>query len=128
MQTAFFFIGGMADLFLSVMMWFIFDNENAPTVFVDGERVYVVSDVIKSSQSAINADCNDEEPEEEEVNYHANRQTGSSFTGISKRMIQQFFHDMEGPDRGWKPDYDEVLEEGDRDELILENDYNAPIK
>jgi hypothetical protein len=39
----------MADLFLSVMMWFIFDNENAPTVFVDGERVYVVSDVIKSS-------------------------------------------------------------------------------
>ena len=49
MTTAFFFIGGMADLFLSVMMWFIFDNDNAPTVFVDGERVYVVSDVIKSS-------------------------------------------------------------------------------
>ena len=42
MTSAFYFFGGLADLFLSLMLWFILDSEKAATVLVDGDRVYAV--------------------------------------------------------------------------------------
>ena len=42
MFSAFLFFGGLADLFLSLMLWFILDSEKAATVLVDGDRVYAV--------------------------------------------------------------------------------------
>ena len=91
MQTAQYFFGGLADLFLSVMIWFILDTSKAPTVYIDGERVYVVSNVIKSGTTAINNDCGDEQIEEEEENEAVGRSAAASFSGISRCMIQQFF-------------------------------------
>ncbi len=57
MTSAFFFFGGLADLFLSLMLWFILDSEKAAIVLVDGDRVYSVEDVIRQRHSSINVDC-----------------------------------------------------------------------
>ncbi len=59
MESAFYFFGGMADIFLSVMLWFILDSQRQATVLVDGNRVYSVADVIKLQHSVINEDCED---------------------------------------------------------------------
>jgi hypothetical protein len=42
MYSAFFFFGGMSDIFLSLMLWFILDGEKAAIVLVDGDRVYEI--------------------------------------------------------------------------------------
>ena len=67
MKTAFVFFGGLADLFLSLMLWFILDSEKAASVLVDGDRVYVVQDFIRQSFSDINEteDCEEEDDEDE---------------------------------------------------------------
>ena len=57
MQSAFIFFGGMADLFLTVMLWFIPDSNKTVNLVLDGERVYAVSSVIKADDSSINIDC-----------------------------------------------------------------------
>jgi hypothetical protein len=46
MGSAFLFFGGLSDIFLSVMLWFILDSQKQATVLVDGNRVYAVTDVI----------------------------------------------------------------------------------
>ena len=46
MFSAFYFFGGLSDIFLSVMLWFILDSQKQATVLVDGNRVYAVTDVI----------------------------------------------------------------------------------
>ena len=121
MQTAQYFFGGVADLFLSVMVWFILDNSKAPTVFLDGDRVYAVTNVIKAGQSdAINNDCEEDQIEEEDHGI-VGRNAAPSFSGVSKRMIEQFFHEVEGPDRDWSEDGSEYFEEGERDSLMLED-------
>ena len=85
MLSAFFFFGGLADLFLSVMLWFILDSERNATVFVDGNRVYSVTEVIKVGGSVINNDCDDEEEQENAI---STSQSFSSHSDISKRMIE----------------------------------------
>ena len=57
MQSAFIFFGGMADLFLTVMLLFILDSDKTVNLVLDGERVYAVSSVIKADDSSINIDC-----------------------------------------------------------------------
>lgn len=57
MATAFYFFGGVADLFLSVMLWLIFDQNKTPTVIVDGRREYSVVEVIKFRDSLNSLDC-----------------------------------------------------------------------
>ena len=42
MGSAFYFFGGLADLFLSLMLWFILDSEKAVLVVLDGNNVYDV--------------------------------------------------------------------------------------
>ncbi len=56
-------------MFLSVMLWFIFDESKQTAVFVDGDRVYAVADVIKAKESLNSNDCDDEEQEEESFAY-----------------------------------------------------------
>ena len=63
-SSAFYFFGGAADLFLSIMLWFIFDDEKSTAVFVDGTRVYAVTDVIKAKES-LNSNDNEEQEEDE---------------------------------------------------------------
>ena len=77
---------------------------------VDGDRVYSVSDVIKPRNSGgLNEDCAEEEDDEYDTN------SSSRSSGVSKRMIQQFFTQEEGPDRDWlKYDNFDMLLEEDR--------------
>ena len=66
MYSAYSFIGGASDLFLSIMMWFIFYTEKTPTVVVDGEKFYTVLNVIKQDNSVIiNDHCDDEQEQDD---------------------------------------------------------------
>jgi hypothetical protein len=66
MYTAYTFIGGASDLFLSIMMWFIFYTEKTPTVVVDGDKFYTVLNVIKQDNSVIiNEHCDDEQEQDD---------------------------------------------------------------
>ena len=116
MTSAFTFFGGLADLFLSVMLWFILDSEKAATVLVDGDRLYAVQDVIRPGHSGINEDCIEEELQEDIPDEHV-----SSRSSVSKLMIDQFFTEVEGPDRDWSQyDNSDIFgEDDDRSELIL---------
>ncbi len=46
------------------MLWFILDDEKSTAVFVDGTRVYAVTDVIKAKES-LNSNDNEEQEEDE---------------------------------------------------------------
>ncbi len=61
MYSAFYFFGWLADLFLSVMLWFILDTKKNPNIIMDGNKVYIVTNVLKDTNSAINIDCEEEE-------------------------------------------------------------------
>ena len=50
MTLVFNFIEGVADVFLSVMLWFIFDKINSPDVIIDGKNVYFVKNVLKPNE------------------------------------------------------------------------------
>jgi len=65
MYSAFTFFGALADLYLSLMLWFILDSEKAVTVLVDGDRVYAVEDVINPRHSGVNEHCIEEELQED---------------------------------------------------------------
>jgi hypothetical protein len=66
MYTAYTFIGAASDLFLSIMMWFIFYTEKTPTVVVDGDKFYTVLNVIKQDNSVIiNEHCDDEQEQDD---------------------------------------------------------------
>ncbi len=45
-NTAILFFSAVLDLFLSVILWFVLDDEKSPAVFVDENKVYAVIDVI----------------------------------------------------------------------------------
>ena len=66
MDSAMYFFGGAADLFLSVMLWFILEDRRLPTVLIDGDKVYAILDVIKESGSGTINDC---EADEQEAGY-----------------------------------------------------------
>ena len=59
MYSAFIFFGGAADLFLSMMIWFILDGDKAPLIVVVGDRAYAVEDIIRKNDSTINSNCDD---------------------------------------------------------------------
>ena len=48
MHSAFVFFGASADLFLSLMLWFIFDPENVPSLYIDGDKVYAIKNVVST--------------------------------------------------------------------------------
>ena len=84
-------------MFLSLMLWFILDSEKAATVLVDGDRVYAVQDVIRPRHSGINENCAEEGQQEDLSAEHVSNRS----SGVSKLMIEQFFTEVEGPDRDW---------------------------
>ena len=43
MNSAYYFFAGVADMFLTIMLWQILDTQKSPALFVDGERVYAVT-------------------------------------------------------------------------------------
>jgi hypothetical protein len=101
MYSAFYFFGGLADIFLSVMLWFVLDSQKQATVLVDGNRVYSVAEVIKLQHSVINEDCEDQDQHvEEDADTSKNDSVYAST--VSRRMIEQFFAEIEGPDRDWQ--------------------------
>ncbi len=59
MTSAFMFFGGVADVFLSVMLWFILDSKKRPIIFVHGDRVISVGSVVNPNGSSVNVDCED---------------------------------------------------------------------
>ena len=61
MNSVLYVFGGAADLFLSVMLWFILDDKKTPMLIVDGDRVYAVTTVIKQTDSLNSLDCDEEE-------------------------------------------------------------------
>ena len=61
MNSALYVFGGAADLFLSVMLWFILDDNKTPMLIVDGDRIYAVTTVIKQTDSLNSLDCDEEE-------------------------------------------------------------------
>ena len=54
-ETVWTLISGLADLFISCMLWFIM-AEKAPDVIKQGNRAYNVLDVVKSEGLQINDD------------------------------------------------------------------------
>ena len=80
-------------------------------VVMDGDRVYAVIDVIKPRHSGINEECVEEDDKDDIFARHASNRS----SGISKRMIDQFFTEVEGPDRDWQQydDYDDIIGEDD---------------
>ena len=104
------------DLFLSLMLWFILDENKSAIVFVDDTRKYPVLDVVRYSSSSVNSDdCDKDDIIARRTSEMVHRES----SGISKLMIEQFFTEIEGPDRTWEQE-DLGLFEEDRDILILE--------
>ena len=88
------------------------------TVLVNGDRVYAVTDVIKVKQSFINEDCEDEnQPNDEDAD--RTRRDTVVYSTVSRKMIEQFFTKVEGPDHDWQDEYYDVFSDIDRLELII---------
>ena len=105
------------DLFLSLILWFILDDNKLAIIFVDGTREYPVLDVIRYSGDSVNND--DDCDMDEKIARRTTETVHRRSSGISKLMIDQFFTEVEGPDRTWEQE-DLGLSEEDRDTLILE--------
>ena len=118
MTTAFYFFGGFVDIFLSLMLWFILDDQQKPVIYVDGERVYAVAEVMRRSD--INEDC--ETNEEAEFGSEPMSRQGSWLSSnVSKRMIEQFFIEDEESDCGWQEhEYDIYIQEDQIESIIAE--------
>lgn len=112
MSTAFYFFGGVADLFLALMIWFILDNSKTVAAVVDGDRIYTVKDVIQTTDSLNSLDLEEDNHEPRTTSLVSG---GSSL--VSQRMIAQFFTEVEGPDREWK--YYDIIEEEDYDHTLV---------
>ena len=106
MLTAFYFFGGVADLFISLMLWFILDEDRTPFLFVDGDRVYTIEDVSKLKYSTNSYDCEDDNHDSEPTSRANSIFSAISSSLISRRMVEQFFKQVEGPDQKWEYDFD----------------------
>lgn len=59
-SSAWTFIGGVCDLFLTCMIWLILDEKKLPNIVNDGRHSYAVMDVIKPRSSISDDDDNSE--------------------------------------------------------------------
>ena len=59
-STAYIIVAGIADLFLSLIIWFVSD-EKPPAIIMDGDRAYAVINVIQNDSTLINNDNDDED-------------------------------------------------------------------
>ena len=88
MNSAFTFFGGLADMFLSIMIWFIFESQKSPTVIFDGNRVYVVDQVVSGRNSGLNEDCQTYDEPVSCENGEYDEQEFVNTSDISRRMIE----------------------------------------
>ena len=101
MISAFIFFGGLADIFLSIMLWFILYRNKSPALVIDGNRVYPVTEVITGRLSGINEDC-EAIDNPADVHDDISRQYSSPDSSfVSRKMIEQFFTEVDGPERDW---------------------------
>jgi len=105
------------DIFLIVVIWLVLDSEKSQAIQVDGDRVYAVVDVINTeiSQSTSEGGYNEEEDD------RARRSDSMRYSGVSQRMIDQFFNDDEGLDRDWRDQDEDIYGEPDRNQLIVQD-------
>ena len=115
------FFAALLDIFLSVVLWIILDEDKSPSVLIDSEKVYAVLDVAKPDQPALNQDCETEEEKDQEEDQVV-REDSRRYSGVSRRMIDQFFTDVEGPDRDWADRDLDFLDDQEEDwkELIVD--------
>ena len=57
-------MGGVSDLFITVMLWFIFDEKSSPIVLTQGRYSYAVMNVVRPTSVNIN-EVEEQEDEEE---------------------------------------------------------------
>ena len=95
--VAWIFFGGLADLFITCMLWLVMSDEVTPEILRHGDYSYAVLNVVKETDFQINDDYFVEEETEPPVRESAYRRN----TLISDRMIAVFFKGDEGPDRDW---------------------------
>ena len=103
-------------MFLSIMMWLILDAQKSPALLVDGDKVYAVTQVVEDNDSGINVDDTTEDQEDAEQI----RQLSYSLTPVSRLMIDQFFKEVEGPDRDWHDEDYEIEMDHERPTLLIE--------
>ena len=96
--------GGVADIFLSCILWFILDIKKSPDLITDGRHhsSYAVLDIIKKHESNRSSGLNSED-EEDDVTVEGRLSYRPHSVKLSDRMIAQFLVDEveEGPDRNW---------------------------
>ena len=63
--TSWTFFGGLSDIFIMSMIWYVFDDKSTPDVFSHGDYSYSVVNVINELAS-LNNDFEIEEGKEEE--------------------------------------------------------------
>ena len=85
---------------------------------MDKDRVYAVINVIDGEQSTSNQDCATEDLGQD--GDRERRSESMRMSGVSRRMIEQFFTEVEGPDRDWRDPDEDIYGEENRDELIVE--------
>jgi len=82
------FVGGVADLFITCMIWFILDDEAQSDILKHGRFSYAVLNVVRHVSTDIvdQEEKKEEEQEQEEESYEI---AGDLLIG--DRMIAQFF-------------------------------------
>ena len=60
MYTAFIFFAAAADLFLTIRVWYILEDKDKVEVIKDGNRAYVIKQVIKTNKMTNTDDCESE--------------------------------------------------------------------
>jgi len=51
--TAWTIIGGACDLYLTCMIWFIYDDTQSPSILIQGDRSYAILNVAKPIDSSV---------------------------------------------------------------------------
>ena len=80
--------------------------------------MYGVTDVIK--HQSVNEDCDDEDKDEYESS-ETSRNVSFRSIEVSKRLIDQFFSELEDRDPDWSKDYCSFLQDEDRLELKIDD-------
>ena len=96
--SAYYFVSGLADIFIALMLWLVLDDECAPAaiLFSHGHFSYAVLDVIRAPRESLNKSLEEEEEELTSVREGA-ESIYSMGSFISDRMIALFFKEVEDP-------------------------------
>ena len=119
MLSSFYFFGGVADLFISIVLWFIFDETKTPSVLFDGRRVYTVIDVVRLSDSGINT----EDLEDDHVAQGESMVFSHNSMTVAEKMIEQFF-ELEYTE-GENEKYDTLSDYDSERETLIIDDWAA---